>query len=123
MFVRNWMSAPAIVVPDVVPASAALGLMENRGIRRLAVVRDGALAGIVTRGDLVGVLGHGGKVGLNSALTVGDVMTRDPVVVGRDETIEAAGRLMLEKKVSGLPVMDDEQLVGMITESDLFRAT
>ncbi len=122
MFVRNWMSAPAIVVPPVVPAGAALGFMGKRRIRRLAVVQDATLVGIVTQGDLVGVIGHGRKVALNPELTVGDVMTREPVVVQRDDTIEAAAQLMLREKVSGLPVMDGEQLVGMITESDLFRA-
>jgi len=122
MFVRNWMSAPAVVVPPVVPAVAALGLMEKRHIRRLAVVRDAKLIGIVTQGDLVGVIGHGRKIALNPDLTVGDVMTRDPVVVQRDDTIEAAAELMLREKVSGLPVMDGEQIVGMITESDLFLA-
>jgi acetoin utilization protein AcuB len=122
MFVRNWMSAPAVVVPPVVPAAAALGLMEKRRIRRLAVVRDARLIGIVTRGDLVGTIGHGRKIALNPELTVGDVMTRDPVVVQRDDTIETAAQLMLREKVSGLPVLDGEQVVGMITESDLFRA-
>src|SRR5579862_3306136 len=114
MFVRNWMSAPAVVVPPVAPVSAALGFMEKRRIRRLAVVGDGKLIGIVTQGDLVGVLGHGRKIALNPELSVGDVMTRDPVVIPRDDTIEAAAQLMLREKVSGLPVMDGEQVVGMI---------
>jgi acetoin utilization protein AcuB len=122
MFVRNWMSAPALVVPPVAPVAAALSFMENRRIRRLAVVEDGRLVGIVTRGDLVGVLGHGGKVALNPELTVGDVMTPKPIVVQREDTIETAAHVMLKAKVAGLPVMDGERLVGMITESDLFRA-
>jgi acetoin utilization protein AcuB len=122
MFVRDWMSAPAVVVPPVVPVAAALGFMEKRGIRRLAVVQDAKLIGIVTQGDLLGVLGHGRRVALNPELTVGDVMTRDPIAIQRDETIEAAAQLMLKEKVSGLPVLDGEQIVGMITESDLFRA-
>lgn len=122
MFVRNWMSAPAVVIPPVVPVVAALGLMEKRRIRRLAVVQDTKLIGIVTQGDLVGVIGHGRKVALNPELTIGDVMTPNPVVVQRDDTIEAAAQLMLREKVSGLPVLDGDQIVGMITESDLFRA-
>jgi acetoin utilization protein AcuB len=122
MFVRDWMSAPAVVVPPVVPAVAALGLMEKRRIRRLAIVRDAKLIGIVTQRDLVGTIGHGRKIALKPELTVGEVMTRDPVVVQRDDTIETAAQLMLREKVSGLPVLDGEQVVGMITESDLFRA-
>jgi acetoin utilization protein AcuB len=122
MFVRNWMSAPALVVPPVVPAAAALGFMEKRRIRRLAVVQDATLVGIVTQGDLIGAMGRGTKAAINPELTVGDVMTRNPIVVQRDDTIEAAAQLMLQEKIAGLPVMDGEQLVGMITESDLFRA-
>ena len=54
MFVRNWMSAPAIALTAGVTASSALAFMEKRRIRRLPVVEDGKLIGIVTKSDLLG---------------------------------------------------------------------
>jgi acetoin utilization protein AcuB len=122
MFVRNWMSAPAITIPPVVPASAALGLMEKRKIRRLPVVEDGKLMGIVTQSDLVGSLGKGRKALINEDLSVADVMTRKPITVGQDDTLEEAAHIMITEKISGVPVMEGDRLSGIITESDLFRA-
>jgi len=118
MFVRHWMSAPAVVVPPVAPAHATLGFMEKRRIRRMPVVEDGRLVGIVTKSDLQAA--HGGRRAGDK--TVSDVMTPNPLTVVAGETLERAAAMMLEKKVSGLPVVEDGRVVGIITESDLFRA-
>ncbi|MFN3484551.1 MAG: CBS domain-containing protein [Planctomycetota bacterium] len=120
MFVRDWMSAPAVVVPLVVPVHAAVGFMEQRKIRRLPVVESGRLVGIVTRNDLQAALGRDPARG--AALRVAEVMTPDPVTVERDDTLEAAAQLMLRKKISGLPVISGGRVAGILTESDLFRA-
>lgn len=117
MFVRNWMSAPAIALPPEVTASAALAFLEKRRIRRVPVVEDGKLLGIVTKSDL---LGTGKKH--SSVTTIANVMTRNPRTVQQEETLETAASLMLNEKISGLPVLDGDRLVGIITESDLFRA-
>jgi len=117
MFVRNWMSAPAIALPPEVTASVALAFMEKRRIRRLPVVEDGKLLGIVTKSDL---LGTGKKHA--AVTTIANVMTRKPFSVQQEETLETAASLMLKEKISGLPVLDGDRLVGVITESDLFRA-
>src|SRR5262245_26935525 len=117
MFVRNWMSAPAIALAPQVTASAALAFMEKRQIRRLPVVEDGRLVGIVTKSDLLGTARKHSAV-----TTIANVMTRKPFSVQEEDTLEKAASLMLEKKVSGLPVLDGDRLVGVITESDLFRA-
>jgi len=119
MFVRNWMSAPAIALPPTTTASVALDFMEKRRIRRLAVVEDGVLVGIVTKSDL---LGAGKKRRVDKVTTVANLMSRKPLTVEEGDTLETAAQLMLEEKVSGLPVVDGPRLVGMITESDLFRA-
>lgn len=119
MFVRNWMSAPAIALgPDVTSASA-LAFMEKRRIRRLPVVEDGKLIGIVTKSDL---LGAGKKQHVDKVTTIANVMTRKPLTVQESDTLETAASLMLSQKVSGVPVLDGDRLVGIITESDLFRA-
>ena len=119
MFVRNWMSAPAITLGPEVTASAALAFMDKRRIRRVPVVKDGKLVGMVTKSDL---LGAGAKPHVSGVTRIAHVMTPNPRTIPEEETLEAAAQLMLAKKISGVPVMDGDQVVGIITESDLFRA-
>jgi acetoin utilization protein AcuB len=120
MFVRDRMSAPAIVLAPEATASSALAFMEKHKIRRTPVVRDGKLVGIVTMSDLLGVANK--KTASESVTTVAQVMTAKPITVQRDETLEVAAQLMMSRKVSGLPVLDGDRVVGILTESDLFRA-
>ena len=122
MFVRNWMSAPAVVIPPVVPAGSALSFMEKRQIRRLPVVEDGLLLGIVTRSDLITALGKDKMKRRGQERSVDEIMTRKPVTIGQEDTLERAAQLMLQKKISGIPVVDGTLVVGIITESDIFRA-
>ncbi|MBI3854410.1 MAG: CBS domain-containing protein [Planctomycetes bacterium] len=119
MFVRNWMSAPVISLPPGATASAALAFMEKRKIRRVPVVKDGKLVGIVTKSDLQGA---GQKHAVHQVTTVANIMTPKPATVEGEDTLETAAQLMLAKKISGLPVLDGGELVGILTESDLFRA-
>jgi CBS domain-containing protein len=114
MFVRNWMSAPAIVLGPDVTASAALAFMEKRRIRRVPVVQDGKLVGMVTKSDL---LGAGSKPHVSGVTRIAHVMTPKPLTVPEEATLEAAAQLMLSKKISGLPVMDGDKVVGILTES------
>jgi CBS domain-containing protein len=138
IYVKEWMSSPVQVVrPDTSVADAYNSMMQ-RGIRRLPVVEGGdedgnigvgGLVGIVTLGDLrearpspatslsIYELNY-----LLSKLTVGEVMTHGPYTVAPTTPIQQAARVMLERKVSGLPVVDqDDRLAGIITESDIFR--
>jgi acetoin utilization protein AcuB len=110
------------------PAVDAQRLMAEARIRRLPVVGDGKrLLGLVTRQSL---LVDPGKLGsLNmwdiasylSGLTLKDVMLKavDVVTVGPDLTIEEAARIMVEKKIGCLPVLEDGVVIGIITETDL----
>lgn len=122
MYVRDWMSSPAVTVTPEVSARAALDLMKSRAIRRLPVLEDGKLAGIVTKTDLTGLFGPGraGRRGAESLVV--EIMKKNPVAVSPDDTVESAARILLRKKIAGLPVVDDGRVVGVITESDLFRA-
>lgn len=120
MFVRNWMSAPVVSIEAPIPVPNALKIMEKHHVRRMPVVSGGKLVGIVTKSDLFAVAGKAGKRGKNKL--VSDVMTRKVLTVAPNETLERAAQTMLEKKISGIPVVEGEKLVGIITESDLFRA-
>jgi CBS domain-containing protein len=104
-------------------------LMIDRTIRRLPVVEDGRLVGIVTYGDVRGARASA-TAGLDiwelsyrlSKLTIREIMTPNPVTITPDDTIGLAAQLMLNYMIGGLPVLDHSgQLVGIITESDIFR--
>ena len=87
MFVRNWMSAPAVVIPPIVPAGSALSFMEKRQIRRLPVVEDGRLVGIVTRSDLLAALGKDKMKRRGEERSVDRIMTRKPLTVGDRKSV------------------------------------
>ena len=126
--VRDWMSSDPVTIDPQTTLPEANRLMKECGIRRLPVVDNGRLVGIVTLGDIreaspsnatslsIYELNY-----LIARLTVGHIMTREPITIAPDSSIEAAARLMLEHKVSSLPVVDGNKVVGIITESDIFR--
>src|SRR5947209_6055624 len=129
ILVREWMSSPVYVASANMPVAEAYNLMMQHGIRRLPVLHNDRLVGIVTLGDLrearpspatslsIYELNY-----LLARLTVAQVMTHSPYTVSPDTPIQNVARTMLERKVSGLPVVDaEERLVGIITESDIFR--
>jgi len=122
MFVRSWMSAPVIALPESTPAADALELMQVRKIRRIPVLADGQLAGILTQGDLQAVLGRSENSVRRAQTRLGDLMTRAVHTVSPDDPLERAARIMLEHDVAGLPVVEGGTVVGMITESDIFSA-
>jgi acetoin utilization protein AcuB len=127
--VRDWMSRDVLSCTPETPAVEAGHMLVEHQIRRLPVLQDGRLVGIVTYGDLRaarptidGALDDLERAYRQSKLAVADVMTPDPFTVGADETIGRAAELMLEHKIGGVPVLDrDGGLMGIITESDIFR--
>jgi acetoin utilization protein AcuB len=129
MLVRDWMTPDPHAVPPTVPVLEAMQLLREGGYRRLPVVKDGKLAGIVTDRDLkeatpskattlsVYELNY-----LLSKLTVRDVMRTPVITIGPDEPIEQAALTMESHRVSGLPVVDGGAVVGILTITDLLRA-
>jgi CBS domain-containing protein len=104
-------------------------IMVSEEIRRLPVVdENGRLIGIVTLGDVRGAqpspatsLSIWEMNYLLSSLDVQKIMTPDPITVTPDQTVGEAARIMLENRISGLPVIETGgRLVGIITESDIF---
>ncbi|HHB91319.1 MAG TPA: CBS domain-containing protein [Anaerolineae bacterium] len=127
--VRDWMSSPPITIDVHATLPEACEIMRKHKIRRLPVMQEGKLVGIVTRGDLRGAqpseatsLSIWELNYLLAKLKMKEIMTPDPITIRDDATIRDAAQLMIDYKVSGLPVVDkDGNLVGMITESDIFR--
>ncbi len=126
--VRGWMTPnPVIAAPDTSVAEAHR-IMTTHKIRRLPVLDKGNLVGIVTLGDLRGAepseatsLSVWEVRGLLDRLTVGRIMSRPVHTIAAEATIGEAAKRMLENKIGGLPVMQGDRLVGIITESDIFR--
>ncbi len=128
MLVGERMSHPVIFASPDVPINEALNLMRNDRIRRLPVIKDGRLVGIVTDKDLLNAspspvtsLSIWEMNYLLSKVTVKDVMTEDVLTVSEDTPIEVAARMMADNKIGGLPVMRDDKVVGILTETDLFK--
>src|SRR5690349_7017334 len=122
MFVRSFMSSPVVTLPSSTRAIDALEQMQARKIRRIPVLEDGRLTGILTMGDLQAVLGLQEQSARRAATLLGDIMTCRVHTVAPDDPLERAARVMLENEVSGLPVLSGGTVVGIITESDIFLA-
>ncbi|MGA6924085.1 MAG: CBS domain-containing protein [Desulfosarcina sp.] len=131
MLIRYWMSKPVITVEKKESMQRAVILMKENHILLLPVVDNGNLCGILSDRDIKRASASDATsldvhelLYLISKIKVADIMTRDVVTVGQDWTIEEAADLMLERKISGAPVVaDDGRLCGVITTSDLFKAT
>ena len=129
MQVRELMASPVICVDELTSVPEAQALMKEHNIRRLAVIEDGKLVGIVTLGDIRGAL-PSEVTNLNRAeldylmqqVKIERIVQRDVITVKPDAPIAEAARLMVRYKIGGLPVINEaRQVIGMITESDIFN--
>lgn len=130
MLVKGWLSSQVISVDEETSMMKAYVLMKENNIRRLPVVRKGKLVGIVTDTDLKEACPSTATTldiyeinYLLSEIKVKESMSKDVIYVKPDETVEFAAILMLENKISGLPVVNDQgNLIGVITQTDIFKA-
>ncbi len=128
MLVAERMTHPVLTITSEIPVQDALARMRQDKVRRYPVVdKRGKLIGMVTDADLLNASPSEAttlsvwEIGaLLSKITVERVMARQVITVTEDATIEEAARIMADKHIGGLPVMRDDRLVGIITESDLF---
>jgi acetoin utilization protein AcuB len=128
MLVGDRMSKPVITVPPDMPINEALNMMKKDHIRRAPVIQNGKLIGIVSDKDLLNAspspattLSVWEMNYLLSKITVKDVMTKKVMTVLEDTPIEEAARILADNKIGGMPVMRGDKVVGMITETDLFK--
>ena len=129
MLVKNWMSTDVITADVKDSMQDAMGLLKQHNIKRLPVMKKGNLVGIVTDRDLKRASASDATtleihelLYLLSKIKVEEIMTKNPITVFDDFTIEEAAEILLKNKISGLPVIDSEkQLVGVITQTDIFR--
>ncbi len=133
MIVGMWMTRDPISIEPRTGLGDAARLMSQHRIRRLPVVslEDGGarLQGMVSATDLyraypadLNPFAPGGLESLSSERTAGQIMTRTLVTTTADAPIEDAAALMRDRKIGALPVLNNEHLIGLITESDIFRA-
>lgn len=128
MLIGKRMSHPVISISPDLPIHDALTLFKKEHIRRAPVVKNGKLIGIVSDKDLlnaspspVSSLSIWEMNYLLSKITIAEVMTKKVFTVDEDTPIEEAARIMADNKIGGLPVMRDGHVVGIITETDLFK--
>ncbi|TVR21187.1 MAG: CBS domain-containing protein [Anaerolineaceae bacterium] len=129
ILVRDWMTADIVSVTPETPIAQAHQIMKKNHIRRLPVVEGDVLKGIVTIGDVREASPSGATTlsiwELNylwSQLLVKDVMSHKVLTLREDDPMIKAAALMLEHKISGLPIVDENNVViGIVTESDVFR--
>lgn len=127
--VRDWMTTNVITTRRNTSISSAHQIMRENNIRRLPVVENEKLVGLVTIGDVreaspsdATTLSIWELNYLWAQLVVDKVMTLNVYTITADAPVLDAAELMLDHKISGLPVVDtDNKLVGVLTESDIFR--
>ncbi len=119
MIVRNWMSSDLVTIGKDASIQEALALMKRESIRHLPVVdKHMNLIGWITDADLRGVL----IASMLEELTLEDVMIRKPFTIHPEMPLEEAARLLLDKRIGGLPIVADDKLIGVITVADILSA-
>jgi len=128
--VRDVMSRRVSTAPPDMPIDTAARTMIDSGFRRLPVVTDSYVCGIITATDIMRYLGSGdafkklvtGNVGEAFSAPISSIMKSDIVTVGPEQDLGETARIMRQNKIGSLPVIDRQHLAGIITERDLLMA-
>lgn len=118
MRVGEIMNKEPITISPETRVGEALKLMQKHQIRHLPVIEEGFMVGWISARTLREVL----LASMLEVITVGDVMVEAPFSVTPDTSVEEAARLVHEHKIGGMPVLDGEKLMGVITVNDLLSA-
>jgi len=129
MLIKDWMAKDVMTVDENTSLMRATRIMKENSIRRLPVVSHGKLIGIITDRDVkdaspskTTTLDIHELYYLLSEMKVKDVMTDNPLTLSGKETLEKAALIMLNSRISGLPVVDESGLlIGLLSETDVLR--
>jgi len=128
MLVGERMSHPVITITTDQPIMDVFDLFKRENIRRAPVIKSGKLVGIVSDHDLMNATPSQATTlsvyelhYLLGKIKVMNIMTKEVISVAEDTPIEEAALIMADNKLGGLPVLRDGKVVGMITETDLFK--
>jgi CBS domain-containing protein len=116
MAIGDVMRTRVVTVGPGDSARLAVLRMLEEGVGSVAVCEAGRLVGIFTERDVLGLAGEGTDL---DAVRIGDVMTREPLTVDADVPVLDAARLMGDKKIRHLPVVEGEHLLGMVGIRDI----
>jgi len=129
MFVQLWMSTDLITVDPDQNLAEADNLLRRHNIRRLPVLKDGQLVGIITPANISKGLpsiidpeNAANRDAIAAGTPVRSMMTRNPITIAPEDTLEQAASLMRKHKIGGLPVVKDGRLAGIISESNVLDA-
>lgn len=125
LLVRDSMVREVITVSPETTAAEALALCREKRIRHLPVLQEGRMVGLISDRDLraaTPALGDANRAAALAKIRVGDEMAREITTADPDDPIEQAAMAMHEKKIGGLPVVEGEDLVGILTSSDVMAA-
>ncbi|MEJ7872953.1 MAG: acetoin utilization AcuB family protein [Rubrobacteraceae bacterium] len=125
LLVWDWMAREVVTVETGTTAAEALALCRKHGIRHLPVLEGGRLVGVISDRDLrsaTPALGDLSRAEALERIRVGDEMLRDVVKARPEDPVEDAAAAMYEGKIGCLPVVDGDDLVGIVTSSDVMRA-
>jgi len=129
MLVKNWMSKNVVKIDVDTSMQIATSLMKEHRIRMLPVVKKDKLVGVITDRDLKRASASDATsldvhelLYLLMKIKIKDIMTKNPIAVPLDWTVEETAELLLRNKISGAPVVNEKgAVVGVITQTDLFR--
>ncbi|MHC5039007.1 MAG: CBS domain-containing protein [Planctomycetota bacterium] len=128
MIIRDFMTPEPWTISPERSIKDAKEMMLIHKVRRLPVAKGGTLVGIITKEDILAaspsVLDFMNAEEIKAHIEgtmVQSIMTEDPYTVDADAPIEKAALIMKEKKIGGIPVLEKGKLIGMITETDIFR--
>lgn len=130
MLVREWMTRNVLTLGVSSTLIDAAEILHRKSIRQFPVIdSEGKVVGIVSDRDVRDAMpskflpGDGNSLsgGDLSTLTAGDIMTLDPYTVESTTCMDTVAEMIVRNKIGGLPVVDDGELVGIITQADVMR--
>ena len=122
MLVRDIMRSPVVAVPPETTLADAYRTMREKSFRHLPVVEGERLVGVVTDRDLRLATSALAPVPFAPDSSVSAVMCREPLTADAQDAVEDAARVMRERKIGCLPVVEDGRVIGIITGVDLLDA-